>query len=108
MHEALDSYFARTDTANPDSGDVHSPKRAFAQSVRTRLEGDETKPGSKLKNRREVSAPRRIGSAVLARWLISFNQPEGRAFAFYVVSSWFGRFRTASRWMHQIVEHQKL
>jgi len=63
---SLDSYFARTDTANPDSGDVHSPKRALAKSVMGRLEGDETKPGSKLKNRREVSAPRRIGSAVLA------------------------------------------
>jgi len=57
-----------------------------------RLEGDETKPGSKLKNRREVSAPRRIGSADPARWLVWFNQPDGRAFACYVVSSRFGRF----------------
>jgi hypothetical protein len=55
----LDSCFTQVDTANPDSGDVHFPHEPFSQSLKGRLELDETKPGSQQKTERVLpsSAP---------------------------------------------------
>jgi len=67
----LDSYFARADTANPDSGDVHSPNAPPSRRFTARLVLDETKPGSKLKtDAKSICAPHR--RAVPAQWLLPF------------------------------------
>jgi len=44
---------------------TYIPKRATVERITARLVLDATKPGSKLKNRREVPAPRRIEARYL-------------------------------------------
>jgi hypothetical protein len=82
----LDTDFARADTANPDSGDVHFPNAPPSRGFTAPLELDETKPGSQLKTdaKFQLRAALRRGTCMMAG---AINQPDGRAFAFYVVYS---------------------
>lgn len=81
----LDSYFARVDTANPDSGERAFPKRATTSRITTaRLELDDTKPGSKRKTEREVIVPRpHLRRGTCYEGWKPFPSPAGRAFAFH-------------------------
>ena len=74
-----------------------------------RLALDGNQAGFKAKNRREVSAPRRIGARYLHKWLVPIKSAGWQSICLLRRLWLMRRFnltRTARCWMHQMVEHQ--
>jgi hypothetical protein len=65
---------------------TYTPKRATVESFHGAFGVGRNQAGFKLKNRRESQLRAAFG-AVPAQRLVPINQPEGRAFAFYVIYS---------------------